>query len=817
MSSADLKIDLTFKNYGTKGSQTCDVFLTKFGEMPDMDSPIASIPVKQVSTKKALEVSQTVTVDKPALWSAEIPNLYQVIFVLKDAGGNATEVISTPFGFRKIEIKDQQLWVNGKSVLLKGVNRHEHDPFTGRTVSMESMKLDVELFKRFNINTVRTSHYLNHPDFIKLCDIYGIYMVSEANVESHGMGYGERSLAKDARWQKAHVDRVVRMVQRDKNHPAIIIWSHGNEAGGGINFSACTDAVKAIDTSRPVHYQGYNECADIESIMYPALTKVEEEGQSDDPKPFFMCEYAHAMGNAVGNLPEYWELIHKYKRLIGGCIWDWVDQGLAEPVPGKEGEYYFTYGGDYGDMPNDGNFCINGLTTPDRQITPKMEEVKKVYQNVVFEPVDITKGKIKITNENLFSNLAQYELTWLLECNGNYMQSGSLGSVNVAPGASKEVSIPFEISVPKAGAEYFLTVFLKLKKDEIWAKTGHVVASEQMMVPVYAQESETSEAEVLTALTLDEQDEDVVITGNNFKMIFGKSAGTITYLEYFGTKIFESEKVIRFPRRFPPRREEGQEVKPIIEYPYVGGPVLNLYRAPVDNENRRWGRPNQPEFWNLTTEVTGFEVKQLDEKSVELNIQTKSTETNGYAVATSSVYTVYGNGKVDIQTTFSPDEAELTLPKLGFMVKTNPGFENVQYYGAGPFENYVDRKSAAYIGKYKTTASDMFEPYVRPQDCGNRAGVRWFTISDYMGTGILVSAPELMNFSALHYSPLDLDKANHPYELTERDETYVTIDAEIRGLGNGSCGPMTLDKYLVKPQETSFHYIIEPYVEDIFE
>jgi len=392
LTRADLNIDLTFRNAGGSGSNTCDVFLSKYGQVPDMKNPLVSIPVKQVSTKTGLKISKSVAVDRPLLWSAEIPNLYQVTFVLKDASGNTSEVISTPWGFRKIEIKDQQLWVNGKNILIKGVNRHEHDPFTGRYVSLEVMKRDVELFKQFNINTVRTSHYPNHPDFYKLCDIYGVYVIDEANVESHGMGYGEASLAKNPLWQKAHIDRVVRMVERDKNHPSIIIWSMGNEAGGGVNFEASRDAIKARDTERPVHYERNNEVADIESTMYPALDRLEQAGKKDDPRPFLMCEYAHAMGNAVGNLKEYWEVINSYKRLIGGCIWDWVDQGLAKPVPGKEGEYFFAYGGDFGDQPNDGNFCINGLTTPDRQITPKMYEVKKVYQNVVITPSDPLTG-----------------------------------------------------------------------------------------------------------------------------------------------------------------------------------------------------------------------------------------------------------------------------------------------------------------------------------------------------------------------------------------------------------------------------------------
>ncbi|MBN2028820.1 DUF4981 domain-containing protein [bacterium] len=826
LTSADLDINLKFRNAGGRGSHTCDVFLTPFGEVPNADHPIVSILVNQVSSGDGLEINRSVTVERPRLWSAEIPDLYQVIFVLKNESGNITEVVSTPFGFRKIEIRDQQLWINGKSITLKGVNRHEHDPFTGRTVSLEVMMRDVELFKQFNINTVRTSHYLNHPDFIKLCDIYGIYVIDEANVEAHGMG---STLARDVRWQKAHVDRVVRMVERDKNHPSVIIWSHGNEAGGGVNFDACTEAVKARDTERPVHYQGYNECADIESTMYPDLSRLEMQGQSDSPKPFIVCEYAHAMGNAVGNLPEYWEIIEKYPRIIGGCIWDWVDQGLAKPVPGNEDEYFFAYGGDFGDQPNSGNFCINGLTTPDRQITPKMEEVKKVYQNVSVTPVDLLNGRVSITNKNLFINLEQYEASWVLECDGKIIQAGNLGSLDIAPGISRQIAIPLDKISPSPGAEYFLNLFFELKTDELWAKRGHIVASEQMKVPMDVPAVAPLDPDEIPSLTMEEGEEDIMITGKEFKIKFGKTVGTMTSLEYFGNKIFESEyeitrmRVIRRPDTPQPegpgtpqqgRPEVVQQPQVQIQYTRIGGPVVNLYRAPVDNESRsRGGGSNQLQLWNLTTEVTGFEVNQLNNKTIEIKTKIRSTEPSGYAIAASSTYTVYGNGRIDVNTTFLPDEAEINLPKLGFILSLNEGFENIEYFGAGPFENYVDRKRAAFIGRYATTVDDMFVPYVRPQDCGNRTDVRWFTITNHSGYGMLVSAPDLMNFSALHYTPLDLDAANHPYELTKRKETVLTIDQAVGGLGNGSCGPGPLDQYLVKTTEATFQYSIRPYAD----
>ncbi len=816
MSQATLNMDLQFRNGGGSGSNTVDVYLSRWGQLPDVNNPIASIPVKSVSTKNGLKVTKSVVVDKPMLWSAEIPNLYQVVFVLKDASGKISEVLSTPMGFRKIEIKDSQLWVNGQSIKIKGVNRHEHDPVTGRTVSYEVMKKDVELFKQFNINTVRTSHYPNHPDFYKLCDIYGIYMIDETNIESHGMGYGAQSLGHVVSWQKAHVDRTVRMVERDKNHPAVIIWSLGNEAGPGVNFEADRDAIKARDTERPVHYSIYNDVADIESTMYPAVEWMENTGQKDSPKPFIMCEYAHAMGNAVGNLQEYWDVIYKYKRLIGGCIWDWVDQGLNKAVPGKPGETFFAYGGDFGDQPNDGNFCINGLTTPDRAVTPKMQEVKKVYQNVEITPVDLLNGKVSVMNRNLFINLKQYDPSWVLECDGKIIQSGDIAPLDIAPLASGEITIPMAKIVPEAGSEYFLKISFKLRNDELWAKRGHVVATEQLKVPVKVPAVAAVNTDLMNPLVLAEDGDLVTISGQSFKAVFSKTAGTVIELEYFGTKIFESEYTVMRRGGFGRRPQEGQTAQapppPQVIFTKVGGPVVNIYRAPVDNDARSRGRSTgNIELWNLSTEVTSFNVQQVNDKTIEIKADIKSTEPGGYSITTNTTYTVYGNGTIDVNTTFLPDEATWPLPKLGYLLTLNKGFENVEYFGAGPFENYVDRKRAADIGRYVTTVDDMFVPYVRTQDCGNRTDVRWVTVTDHSGSGIMVTAPNLMNFSTLHYTPVDLDKANHPFELTRRNETILTVDLAGCGLGNGSCGPPPMDRYLLKTTKAIFKYSIKPY------
>lgn len=809
---SNLNIDLKFKNFGESGKTTCDIYLAEFGQKVKANDKILSVPVNKVSTKKGLVISESVEISNPKLWSAEIPNLYQVIFVLKDETGETIEVLSTPFGFRKIEIKDQQLLVNGKSVLLKGVNRHEHDPLTGRHISLESMWSDIELFKQFNVNTVRTCHYHDHPDFYKLCDIHGIYVVDEANIESHGMGYRKESLGHDVRWEKAHVDRIVSMVERDKNHPSIIMWSLGNEAGPGINFEVCCDTIKSMDSERPIHYERYNKIADVESTMYPRVEWVDETGAKDNPKPFFLCEYAHAMGNAVGNLQEYWDVIEKHPRLIGGCIWDWVDQGLAKPVPGKKDEFYFAYGGDYGDRPTDWDFCINGLTTPDRQITPKMEKMKKVYQYIGFEPVDLLSGKVKIKNKYQFINLKNFNLSWELECYGKVIHANGIHPLDLESGDSKEITIPFESQELIAGGEYFLKVIFSLRTEEAWAKPGHVVDWEQFKVPFKTPAGVEADPSSMPQVFMMDGKTEVLVSGKNFSVTFNKKVGTITNLNYFNTKIFETSKDAIDPVKPETKLIYWQEK----ERPGIGEPMLNIFRAPVDNDyifgygpGPKW---REQELHSSRTEVLSFEANLNENNTVSISAEIKSTAPKGYSVTTKTSYTIFGNGTIDINNTINPDEAKWSLAKLGYLMQLPAGFEKAEYFGAGPYENYPDRMRSAAISRYETSVDDMFVPYIRPQDYGNRTDVRWVTVTNHSGKGILITAENLMNFSALHYTPLDLEKANHPYELTKRKTTILTVDMAQCGLGGGSCGPPPMKRYLLKAEKREFNYSIKPYV-----
>lgn len=815
LSAATFNASLEFRNFGGNGIWSVETWLIPWGEKPGEGEPLSVLPVKGVSKKNGLTLNISAEINRPKLWSAERPDLYNVFLVLKNPEGRTEQVIRNSFGFRKIEVKESQLWVNNKSIKIKGVNRHEHDPVTGRHVSPESMITDIELMKRFNVNTVRTAHYPNHPYWYELCNIYGLYVIDEANVESHGMGYGKESLGHDPTWQKAHVDRQVRMVERDKNNPSVIIWSMGNEAGPGINFVACRNAILALDASRPIHYERYNEVADIESSMYPSVEWLENKGKSAGPKPYIICEYAHAMGNAVGNLQEYWDVIESYPSLIGGCIWDWVDQGLRKEIPGRPGEYFFAYGGDYGDRPTDWNFCINGLTTPDRKVTPKMEEMKKVYQYIDIEPVDIKSGVVRITNKYFFTPLSIFSASWEITRNGSVIDSGPLQLPAVTPGNSAEVTVPAAIAKITPGSEYHLMISFKLKKPELWADATHTVAWEQMALslPVSMQigNRESMPDNEFYPMETGDSGDWFTIEGKNFSATFNKTAGTITSLSYFGSAVISTSETAIYG------------VKPetnLIHWPlehdlHIGGPLPNIFRAPVDNDYIFGGGPG-PQWQknglgSMINTVKEFSYHLRSDRVVEVDIITESVSPTGYKLLTTTRYSVWGNGAIDVEAKFDPDTAKWPLAKMGFLLQMPSGFEEVEYFGAGPHENYSDRKRSAAIGRYKTTVDEMFEPYVRPQDMANRSDVRWFTVTDRSGQGILFTAPVPFNFSTLHYRPLDLDHANHPYELERRGETIITIDMAHCGLGGGSCGPGPMERYLLPASEATFNYSIRPW------
>jgi beta-galactosidase len=748
--------------------------------------PVIVKDVSAIGGGNEISFTLQAPVNEPQLWSAEIPNLYSVVLVLKDNKGNMLQVLGSKFGFRKVEIKNRQLYVNGEPVLLKGVNRHEVHPRYGKAIPVASMIRDIELMKQYNINTVRTCHYPNDPAWYNLCDKYGLYVVDEANLETHG---AEDKLTKNPAWKAAYIDREIRLVERDKNHPSVIIWSMGNESWGGENFVAGKAAILAIDSSRPIHYEGYNDIADIESTMYPSVNTLQQEGEKASAKPFFMCEYAHAMGNAIGNLKEYWDVIESHQRLIGGCIWEWVDQGVNKLVPGTiTGETFYAYGGDFGDVPNDGTFSIKGLVTSDRTIKPEIEEVKKVYQYIKIKPVDVVAGKIAIKNNYDFINLDQFTIAWSLSEDGKIIQSGVLASVSLPPNQTAPVTIPFTLPAVVPGAAYWLRIDVRLKQDAVWAPQGYSVAIEQIPVPLTVPAKPLISINELADITVTQNNNAVMIQGKEFEAAFDKATGTLSKLVYNNKTVIEGA---------------------------ANGPVFNLYRATMDNDRTQergtyleWEKAG---FDSLQYNLRSFTVNTINKKYITITTVTDAATVSGFTTGATVQYTLYGNGYVNVQASFQPGKGTMNIPRLGVKMLLQSGLENVEWYGRGPHENYSDRKESAAFGQYGQTVTSMLEPYERPQGMGNREDLRWLTVCDANNNGVMIVAHSRLSFTALHFTDEDLHKANHLYQLKPRKETVLSLDYAQQGIGNASCGPDQLPQYKIPFQPAALSFTIQPY------
>ncbi|MCF7957422.1 MAG: DUF4981 domain-containing protein [Phycisphaerae bacterium] len=748
-----------------------------------------------VSPGREVNIKLAAKVTGPTKWTSETPNLYTLVLELLDEANIVTEVKACRVGFREVEIKDRQFCVNGVSVKLKGVNRHEHDPDRGHALERGSMVRDLELMKGYNINTVRTSHYPNMPVWYDLCDLYGIFIVDEANVESHGMGYGDASLGHVASWEKAHVDRQVRMVERDKNHPCVVIWSMGNEAGPGRNFQACREAIRALDVSRPIHYERMNSVADIDSTMYPSVSWLKGRGQSSSEKPFFVCEYAHAMGNAIGNLQEYWDVIESHPNLIGACIWDWVDQGLRKYTgaknPDGSREWFFAYGGDYGDQPNDNNFCCNGVVPPDRLVSAKLLEVQKVYQYVGFHLNSSNKNSVRlsISNKYFFTNLSDFTGRWELTEDGRVIQKGKMEPLDMKPGESKVIDLPVSTPELKAGAVYHLNVSLARIAKTLYAEAGHVVASEQfelnhyfMMDPFLGGIGPMLDYQNLPKVEYLSTTSGITVTGRDFKVVWDPQTGAISSWVYNGR---ETIKV-------------GQ------------GPRLNLYRALVDNDNWLRGGVSNCGLRELNYTVKEISAEQLKPNVVRVSAIIDCSGIQGSGIEHKVAYTIYGNGAMEVSNLVKPYGSLSVLPKLGVQMTLLRGLDNFTWLGRGPHESYVDRKRGADVGLYSGKVADQYERYVRPQDNGNKTDVRWASLTNNDGTGLLVVTDGTFSVSVHHNTAQDFDSARNIHNVKPRDEVVLCIDAAHMGLGGASCGPRPMQKYILNAQSTSFRYVLKP-------
>ncbi|NOX89190.1 MAG: DUF4981 domain-containing protein, partial [Calditrichaeota bacterium] len=708
-------------------------------------------------TKKDLKLTLKTRIDNPAKWTAETPNLYNLALILKDENNQTLEVLADKIGFRKVEIRNGQLLVNGEPIYLKGVNRHEHDEHTGHVISEESMIKDIELMKEFNINAVRTSHYPNDPRWYELCDRYGIYLIDEANIESHGMGYGEKSLAKNPDWTEAHLDRIQRMVERDKNHPSIIIWSMGNEAGDGINFEEASKWIHSRDPSRPVQYERAQErpYVDIVSPMY-AWAYLESYGYRLRDRPLILCEYSHAMGNSNGNLSDYWEIIEKYPNLQGGFIWDWVDQGIARTD--EKGRKWWAFGGDFGPegTPSDFNFCINGLVSPDRTPHPALWEVKKVYQNVGFEAVPFSPNRIKIKNKFAFTNLNKFNIEYTVEANGKEVFRRRLPGLNVAPGEEETVELQLPMAAPQSGVEYTLNFAVKTAAPEGLISADHAIATEQFILP-WSQEAEPLKIDDLPEIKVRESKKSIRVKGESFELVFDKTTGTIRSFKSFGVELLKR------------------------------GPLPNFWRAPTDNDFGN-GMPERCAPWKdagRNRKVAEIATQKINQRHFQIRVKFSFPSVKSFMLAR---YDVYGNGVVSVDNTFKAGKENLPeIPRLGMRLRLPRQFDRARWFGRGPHENYWDRKTGAYLGDYSVPVKDLFFPYVSPQETGYRTDTRWLALTNKEGRGILFIGNPTFGFSALRYSMEELERKfrgeKHLNQINEGDFVEVMIDYKQMGVG----------------------------------
>lgn len=788
------------------------------------------------------EISLEATLDaanKVNLWSAEAPHRYTLVGELKDGKGRTVQTFSTFVGFRKVEIKEtpaekdefglagRYYYLNGQPIKLKGVNRHENNVKAGHTVSREQMEHEVFLMKRGNINHVRNCHYPDAPYWYYLCDKYGIYLEDEANVESHEYYYGKQSLSHVPEFRNAHIARNMEMVHATVNHPSVVIWSLGNEAGPGKTFVDCYNAIKAYDTSRPVQYERNNDIVDMGSNQYPSIAWVQGavQGKYKLKYPFHISEYAHSMGNACGNLIDYWDAIESTNFFMGGAIWDWVDQALDKQDPAT-GKTYWAYGGDFGkdNKPNDGMFCMNGIMRPD--LTPKAQyfEVKKVYQNVGVKAIDMKQGQIEIFNKNYFEPLKNYQIVWSLYKDGVCVKKNQplQGAKNIVGPREKGIyTLPYDYASLDANSEYFLTVQFLLGKDMPWAKKGYVQMEEQLRVkgadvaaPSIAAVAKTGKA---MKYQLDKAAKRASITGGNFQVVFDLNTGAIYSLKYGNQEIIK----------------DGN------------GPKLDAYRAPTDNDagigyhnawfkNGLYDLQHVVKSWTCTpnkkdgTYKLDFTVESQGKEGCDVNYGNRDRdpescynfEKNKHALTDADlkftsrqIYTIYKDGSIEMQSAIGANRSKVILPRIGYSMVLPSELNQYDYYGRGPVNNYNDRKTSQFIGWYHSPVAEQGIMLPKPQAQGNREEVRWCAVTNSQQQGVVFISDSTMSASALPWSQQELTLAAHPYQLPKSSGTHLHLDAKVTGLGGASCGqggPLTPDQ--VRSTPTTFGFIIRPAV-----
>jgi beta-galactosidase len=753
---------------------------------------------------------QSAEVSRPVLWSSETPELYTVVVSLISPAGDVVEATSCKIGFRRVEIGDRELLINGKPVMIRGMNRHEHDPVRGKAITREGMLADVRLMKQFNVNAVRASHYPNAEAWYELCDQYGLYVIDETNLESHAFLH---DLCRDPRYAAQFVERGTRMVERDKNHPCVIAWSLGNESGYGPNHDAMAGAIRGLDPSRPLHYEGATwawdetytpirkslltdpashsgkRASDMICPMYPPIDALVRWAQADDPddrRPMILCEYSHAMGNSNGSLSDYWDTFEAHRGLQGGFIWEWCDHGLTQHT--ADGRAYFAYGGDFGDQPNDLNFCCDGIVGADREPHPALWEFKTLAQPVAVRWLDAAAGRLEIRNKRDFTSLADLAGTWALEIDGEVAAQGVLPGLDVAPGSTDELILPLPRPEVRAGQEAFLMLRFVLAQDTAWAPAGHEVAWAQLPVEPPRLAAETRTPGTATRPRLEWADSHLLVSGEGFKLAFSAQAG-LEQMSWGG--------------------------RPAI----VSGPRLQVWRGATDNDGIK-GMAQGPEKpltkWlaagldQMAPGPTRMEALEQDGAVLVRLAQVAACAASDRAVVWRHDYLIQADGRVTVDCRFTVDPALDDLPRLGVTMTLPDEFEALEWLGRGPRETYCDRKRAGWIGRFGGTVSGQYVPYAMPQEHGNKTDLRWMALkAPHASVRFVPSAP--CEGSASRFAPQDLFTATHTPDLRPRAEVLVNLDVAHRGLGTASCGPDTLERYRIGAGEhrLAFDIVVE--------
>ncbi len=765
-------------------------------EKPIFKQPLEGQPIS-TSHSARNEISFTQPLRRPKIWSAETPNLYTLTVRLVTPTGE--ECTAARIGFRRIEIRERMLLINGQRALIKGVNYHDHDDTTGKFISRELMEKDIRLMKQFNVNAVRTSHYPKDSHWYDLCDRYGIYLVDEANIETHAY-YSD--LNRDPRYTDAFVERVRNMVERDKNHPSVIFWSLGNESGYGPNHDAAAGYVRGADPSRLVHYEGAitnwgkqskgwlggHRVSDVVCPMYPQISKIvkyAEEGRGD--RPLIMCEYSHCMGNSNGNLADYFAAFEKYDCLQGGYLWEWLDHGIKQVAP--DGQPYWAYGGDFGDVPNDANFCTDGIVWPDRTPHPALYEFKYLAQPVQVEAVNLKQGHVRIRNKQNFTGLDWLRGEWELTADGVTIQKGKLPPIKAAPGGTCDLQLPIEPD--STSGEKYLNFHFYQRKETRWAPAGFEVGWAQLAFP--SKQPRIAAAKKLSAAEFAEDESTITLTAGKVQAVFDKSSGLLTEFGA-GTNLIQR------------------------------GPQLNIWRAATDNDCVKLFL-NGPEPWYITGKPLPVWLRfKLNEAKYSLAKIRLIRHKDGLPVVEIfhqvsgreqwddfqhiHRYLLSPSGELRVENIVKVGKGLSDLARVGVSLILNPGLEQLEWFGRGPWENYADRKASAMVGRYRSTVTEQYVPYIMPQEHGHKTEVRWLALTGNR-SGLIARGEPLLEFSASHFTDNDLYDSFHTHELKPRPEVILNIDTVMRGLGTASCGPDTLEQYKIMQRQFEFVYRLQ--------